>query len=707
MSCWAGLVVHVFALPCLAAQTDPLDPRGRIHIPIGLPNTLDTLKTFVEAEGNFSPGFGSYGIYFWIYDKNTRALSAPTMESVPCAHGLARGGLLIPWTKWNAGDINVETEVCEVLRPSPVGDTFVAAARVYLTNVGRDMHDVTLFAALRPLGPAGFAVNDLKMDLARRAMFVNGHPALVLSRISGAGVGGGVISYDTVASVAQRGEVPRELVAHSDAGDCSGAFGVYLNLIPGKPVTIGCVCPLLPGRRAVGHRWDGTSPWTQLDLNDPNPSKGGVIQPDPGIEYFRSLDADALFAQATRFWSDFTGRVSIRTPDTRWSACFNAISEHVALAMNEDAPDVAVINYNVFNRDGVYATNIFQKTGHFELAERAIDYFLAHPFNGRAYPEADNPGQVLWIMGEQWKFKRDQRWLARVYPSARKLAQMIRYYRTTPGDHWVSLESLDFGDAIAKDKRQRLEPGRCDGHHPEYTEAFDIAGLRGAATLAEAAGRADEAGTWTQIANDLFAQYDRNFGPALRNGYGSYCVLWPCRLYPLGRGKAHDQFAPVGALSPRSWRYFALATAHQGSLAGNREAGFGTMNRHLDEPQMRGWHALDEGGKSAPGNWTKVRTTWDPDVAMPHGWAIAEMHLLMRDALVFEDGNKLVLLAGVPPEWLTEGAGVAVTNLPTHFGPCSFTYTRAAGLTLTGNADPPGGFVLRLPDGDVAVRRRQ
>ena len=33
-----------------------LDPRGEIHIPIGIANTLDSLKTFVEAEGSFSPG---------------------------------------------------------------------------------------------------------------------------------------------------------------------------------------------------------------------------------------------------------------------------------------------------------------------------------------------------------------------------------------------------------------------------------------------------------------------------------------------------------------------------------------------------------------------------------------------------------------------------------------------------------------------------
>ncbi len=80
-------------------ETANLDPRGEVHIPIGIPNTLDTLKTFVEAEGCFSPGVGSYGIYFWVYDPDTHSLTAPTMERVKCDHGLHEARYLILWWK--------------------------------------------------------------------------------------------------------------------------------------------------------------------------------------------------------------------------------------------------------------------------------------------------------------------------------------------------------------------------------------------------------------------------------------------------------------------------------------------------------------------------------------------------------------------------------------------------------------------------------
>lgn len=714
------------AEPGQSPQRGPLDPLGRLHIPIGLANTLDSLKTFVEPEGCFSPGVGSYGIYFWLYDADGGKLHAPTMDGVKVEHGLSGGGHLMPWSRWVAGGVEVRSEVCEARCSSPAGDVFVVAVRVCLTvpraappegsNTFRRVPSrLALYVVLRPLGPAGFPVHALAVSEAGDALLAEGHPVLIASQRPSAA---GVVPTDTIGQFALEGRTPSDTKAASPAGDCSGALRFDLTIEPGEAKTLGFLCPVLPGRRAVGHQWDGASGWAQLDLARPNPPEGGQPQPDPGLGYYRGLKAGALFDEAAAYWKDLVGRVTIRTPDPRWAECFTAIIGHVALCMNEGAPDVAVVNYNVFNRDGVYVANILQKSGNRALSELAIDYFLTHPFNGRVAVEADNPGQVLWAMGQHWLFSRDARWLARVYPAAAKLAAMVRYYRTTPPPHYVKAASLDFGDALPPDapdelpalRRQVLRPGSCDGHHPEYTEAFDIAGLRAAAVLARAAGHEGDAAGWAELADALLTQYDATFGSKLRQGYGSYSVLWPCRLYPVGGAslpRVLDQFTGIGAQKPGGWRYFPLATAHQGLLAGSREAGYRTIAAHLDHEQMRGWYAFDEGGKSGPGGWGHLRTTWNGSVAMPHGWAIAEMWLLMRDCLVFEEGDRLVLLAGVDPAWFRDEQGLAVESLPTHFGACSFTCVASGGkglLRLAGDARPPGGFVLRAPGkGDVPL----
>jgi hypothetical protein len=176
-------------------------------------------------------------------------------------------------------------------------------------------------------------------------------------------------------------------------------------------------------------------------------------------------------------------------------------------------------------------------------------------------------------------------------------------------------------------------------------------------------------------------------------------------LYSYTEGKGHLAFKGIGAQGPGGWRYFPLATAHQGLLAVNRKAGHGTIDKHLENPQCVGWYAFDEGGGSGQGGWKYYRTTWKPGVAMPHGWAIAELWLLIRDSLVFEDRDRLVLFGGVSPDWFRGKQGMTIENLPTHFGKCSLRYTvtdNTAKLTIAGDATPTGGFILRMPKSTVA-----
>ncbi len=684
---------------------DGLDPHGRIHIPIGIPDTLDSVKTFVEAEGNFSPGFGTYGIYFWLLDVETGKLAAPTMEGAPLRHGLAPVGMLIPWSEWEAGGCQARTEVCEV----QVEKSFIVAARVRVRNTGGGRRRVALYAALRPLGPAGGDVHRLALDPSGALLLVDGHAALVVDRKPS---GAGVLPTDTIGELAAAGRLPTATTADSPAGDCSGAMRFDWTLAAGASGQAGFICPVLPGRNAARHRWVDMKQNAMVDAAELNPREGGVPQPDPGPAWYRGLRPDALFEKAAEFWSRFLDRIEIRMPDPRWGEGMKAILAHAGLCMNEGAPDVAVVNYNVFNRDGMYIANIMQKAGQADYSARVIEYFIAHPFNGRAHPEADNPGQILWAIHQHWLITRDQAWLARTYPAVRKIARMIRYYRTTPGPHWVTMASLDFGEAAPG--RQELKPGSCDGFHPEYTEAFDIAALRGAVQMAEASNNRDEAGEWRKLADLLFAAYDEKFGTRLPQQYGSYAVLWPCRLYPNARSRAWEQFRGVGAQRPESWRYFPLAKSHQGLLAGNRAGGHGTLAIHLDHEQMRGWYAFDEGGGSGSGGWYRARTKWthsrekpgnNLSVAMPHGWAIAEFWLLMRDSIAFEDDGRLVLLAGVPPEWFRDPKGMRARGLATYFGRLDLSYTVAgseAALDLTGTAAPPEGFILRLPPGAAA-----
>lgn len=91
---------------------------------------------------------------------------------------------------------------------------------------------------------------------------------------------------------------------------------------------------------------------------------------------------------------------------------------------------------------------------------------------------------------------------------------------------------------------------------------------------------------------------------------------------------------------------------------------------------------------------------------MPHNWASAEFIRLVRHLLVFERGESLELLPGLPPEWRTPGAVTELVETPTRFGPVSLRLTAGDGgsFDLRVQTDPswprkPAALRLLLPPG--------
>ncbi len=78
---------------------------------------------------------------------------------------------------------------------------------------------------------------------------------------------------------------------------------------------------------------------------------------------------------------------------------------------------------------------------------------------------------------------------------------------------------------------------------------------------------------------------------------------------------------------------------------------------------------------------------------MPHGWAISELWLLMRDCLLFENvREQLVLLAGVSPDWFRHPEGMEIRGLMSYYGSCDLNWVpqeNGAILKLSGTAAPP------------------
>jgi hypothetical protein len=229
----------------------PLDPRGKIHIPIGIPNSLDALKTFVEAEGNFSPGFGTYGIYFWLNDPSTGQFIAPTAPGSEHERGLGKNGALIPWTRWGGGPFALTSSVCQVEQQWEGKSLQVAAAHVEIQSTSKTPREVQLYVAVRPMGAAGGPITKIALNDKRDAILVDGRLAIWAER---APTAIGVSVEDDVADFALRGQVPNDFGVGSSGGACSGLMRYDLRLPGEGAYELGFICPVMPGRRAMPHQ---------------------------------------------------------------------------------------------------------------------------------------------------------------------------------------------------------------------------------------------------------------------------------------------------------------------------------------------------------------------------------------------------------------------------------------------------------------------
>lgn len=668
--------------------TAGLDPLSKAHLFIGLPNTLDPLKTVVESEGIFSPGLNTFGVYFWLYADNK--LYTPT--ELPCDKGLTGKGILIPWVSWNAGAIKFKEEICEVGLPYNNDTAFVTSVRISLQNTSPEPKTCSFIAAVRSLGPAGGKIRSMSLP-DNRTILVNGYTALCSSIPADFY---GASSTDSIGVKANLNSVPTMTNVTSNEGTCSGALKFTINLQPGEKKIFAFNCPVLAGQKVGHHAWVSAGGFYK-DTATLHPNSSGDPQPDPGIDYYKNLQSDKLFATADSFWNAWS-KPTISVPDSTWSEAFHAINAHLLMCVNDWAPDVSAVNYNTYNRDGFYMLYTMLNAGNFTFAGDMIEkYFMKHPFSGRPFPEADNPGQILWCSTLQWLYSRDKSWLQRVYPDIQKVINLIEYHRTTPTPHYVDMNSLNFGNDVPTSIRKVLSPGSCDGYNPAYTCAFDLAGMRGAKLLTSEMGNKDDSAKVSQLVKLFETEYTYSRG----SGYYGYAVLWPCRVFNLDTSKQASEYKNLQAQTCSKWRYFGLATAHQGLYAGSRIAGYGTLQNHLTMDQMKNWYLFDEGPYSGIGSWDRINTLWTKDRAMPHGWAVAELVLLLRDCIAFENEKRVVLLGGVPPTWFTSGnKPISIDNLPTWYGSLSFTYAPMAGkatLKLGSTCTPPEGFILRLP----------
>jgi len=703
-------------------------PANLTHTLIGLPGSPDDMKTFVEPGGAFSPGVGTYGLTFWVYDRRQRMLYAPETYRLDDLTLTLEGGYLpIVNSTWQAGDVTITCQIC-ASGHDETQHVINDYAQITLSTTAETTQDMYLYVAVRSLGPAGGPVTHVGYNDARQTIYVNGAAAVQLDQAAeafGACAFGEV--EDDISQWARRGELPATRDAQDSLGLASGAGRLAVQLQAGQEWTLGI-------RAAV-----------KRELADDHLRPGDV--------------ANAI--EATKaWWRGMLDTVDLALPGAFSRDVFKASIGYLLNLTVNDEVHVSCTSYpNTYLRDGVYMINAIDKAGLHDHAQRYIEYLIAHPWAGAASqqgPEADAPGELLWIVSEHYRLTGDTAWLRAVYPAIRPVAELLSFLRnpidgtvrefagvtlTVTGNEVFAMMDttlrempLHFDVLLAR-VEDGIIFGRIDlAHTPHWlVMPMTIAGLTGMAEAAAAIGENEDTARFGAEAHAAQQAYDRYCRTDIPPGWNSV-VIWPCRsldttlpyLSDLHKPDSYAQhlipvsreFDPELALSNK---YINFGAAHNLLLLGHRNeaiAGLAALyNSSLYHESLQA-HAYAEVTKAKEERWYEVRhwrALWSHvrgwfnlGFNLPHGWCSAELALLLRDMVAYEEDGWLRLGEGIMPRLLAEGEPVGCRRLPTYYGTLTYQLMREGEtirLELDDQISPPHGFTLYVGP-DVTVRRR-
>ncbi|MFO0929734.1 MAG: hypothetical protein U0736_22380 [Gemmataceae bacterium] len=293
--------------------------------------------------------------------------------------------------------------------------------------------------------------------------------------------------------------------------------------------------------------------------------------------------------------------------------------------------------------------------------------------------EWDSNGAALWIIDRH-------RRVTGTPLDARLLRAVVR------GADWIGRKRVADSAGV---RHAGLMPAGFSAEHLGLNDFYywddfwSAAGLRAAAALGRDHGHAADAGRWERQADELLAAVDHSMcdnddfragrgvpaSPYRRmdaGAIGNLAASYPLRLW---RERDDRLLRTVDYLMRHCWvrggffqemihsginAYLTLHVAQVLLRAGDRRCAE-LIRAVADLASSTGqWpeaiHPRTDGGCMGDGQ---------------HVWAAAEWVLMMRALFVREEGDRLLVGTGVPPEWLAAGAVLRLGPTPTPFGPVS------------------------------------
>ena len=316
-------------------------------------------------------------------------------------------------------------------------------------------------------------------------------------------------------------------------------------------------------------------------------------------------------------------------------------------------------------------------------------------------------GIILWVIDRHEQLTGDHEWLESVWPVVEKVMDFIPVLRERSRQDPNAL-SYDF-----------IPSGYSDGGlniDHEYTNAYWIfIGLKSAIDMAHRSGRPEQGMKWQKEYDKLWERFQILAKRDLyTDEYGNRMLPIPMSR-PLKKSPQKAQWALLHAIYPGEifTQDDPIMLGTLANLTDNEKEGL-VLGTGWDDEGLWNYfgsfygHALlwlGEGHKAAQtayayANHAAPVLVWREEQRpqdhphqhwvgdMPHNWASAEFLRLVLHMMVFERGDELHFLQGVPDSWFQAGKHMAIHETVTRFGKVSLELKvsengKSAFLTVT------------------------
>ncbi len=643
-----------------------------------------------------------------------------TWGDATITQSLQDGYLPVPSVRWETRDGLVLTVTA--CAGGDEGES-VLYVRYAVRNEGSRHADGLLFIAARP-----FQVNPpwqtftivggaARVDSVRcgDTLLVQQKHVFPVSRPDG--VGAASVAQGDVTGYFEEGELPPARTVHDSFGHASAALKYDFSLGPQEQRTAILAVPFHPTH-------------ARLPVN------------------LRDAEAAGFFRgqcdEVTAFWRKKIGVVGISLPPPAPPVAATIRSNLAYILINADGPALQPGSRSYersWLRDGALTSAALLQMGITAEVRRYLDWYATYQYPDGAIPcvvesrgpeptpEHDSHGEFIYAILQYFAFTHDTLWLRGKWDAVARTVGYIHSLRAQRKTDIYKNGTPDQRACYGLVPESISHEGYCPKPmHSYWDDFFIMRGLKDATTIAGILGKAAEAKAFAAERDDFRHDLYASMRLAIANtgvtyipgcvelgdfsGLSTTIAISPCgEMANLPRAEMANTFDQSYKMflerktNSVSWdSYLPYEARFIGSYVflGERDRANAFLEYIMRDRRPAAWNGWGEivwKDRDAP------RNIGD----MPHAWAASDFIRSVRTMLVYEreDDGALVVGAGIPASWISEPPGLRVDNLPTYFGPLSFTVAQQADsvvIHIAGQLDiPPGKIILKCPPGRPPV----